>query len=356
MPVLADHVSFRDGSPLPVVGNDFLVAEDEALSGEIAVTLAGDCTLGGTEKAGSRAHGFTQTVLREGLDYPFSGLLPLFSSDDLTWVNLEGVLSDSPAGEDRDKAFAFRGPASFARILPLGGVEAVNVANNHSGDYGARGRAATLAALTAEKVAFSGNEWLCVYQSRGFRIGLAGLSGMLTDEKRNAIRNQVSLLRKSGCEVVLFSMHTGIENQPWHTTAQRETARFLIDAGADLVAGHHPHVPQGIEVYKDRYIFYSLGNCAFGGNHAPSSTGALAARVVFTLRGGRLESLRGELFPMRYTGTLRGNAFRPVLLSGEEAEAVLDRVRRDTAFPIPSLPEEGGAPLPQISCLQDDGD
>lgn len=341
----AEHAVFRAGDPLPVFVDDFVVCPDAAELQTVTVTLAGDCTLGGTESAHRQAGGFVRTVLRQGMAYPFSGLLPLFSEDDLSLVNLEGVLSDSAEGRNTKKAFAFRGPSSFAEILSLGSVEAVNLSNNHFDDYGAPGREATLRALGGEGVAYAGSGWMCVYRTANVKIGLMGMGGSLTEAKSKQAAEQISLLRKAGCDLVIASLHAGREYEAQHNASQETAARFLIDAGADAVAGHHPHVPQGIEFYQDRYIFYSLGNCVFGGNHAPARTEAIAARLVFTLRGKRMEGLQVELYPLRYTGSRAGNSFRPVLLSGTEGETALDRVRRDTPFPIPALSESGGAAL-----------
>jgi poly-gamma-glutamate synthesis protein (capsule biosynthesis protein) len=125
-------------------------------------------------------------------------------------------------------------------------------------------------------------------------------------------------------------------------------ARFLIDAGADVVAGHHPHVAQGIEIYKNRLIFYSLGNCVFGGNHDPREADALAARITFSLEGGKLTRLQAALYPMRFTGSKNGNSFRPGLLTGKQAETLLKKVQQDTAFPLPAYADKTGALLPAI--------
>ncbi len=347
-PAQAAHISFQDTLTPPSFQADYLVTGAEPSSAVLAVTLAGDCTLGGTESASKKAGSLLSIAKNNGLSYPFSGLLQLFSTDDLTLVNLEGVLSDSSQGENTDKAFAFRGPAEFAKMLPLGSVEAVNLSNNHFDDYGKAGRDATIAALEEQGVAYAGNEWLCVYRFDQGKIGLAGIRGSLTEDKKKIISRQIALLKEAGCQIIIYSLHAGQEYAFKHNGMQKDMARYLIDAGADVVAGHHPHVAQGIEIYKNRLIFYSLGNCVFGGNQDPRESDALAARIVFSLEGGKLSSLQTALYPIRFTGSQRGNSFRPGLLTGKQAEELLKKVQQDTTFPIPAYVENTGALLPKI--------
>jgi poly-gamma-glutamate synthesis protein (capsule biosynthesis protein) len=347
-PAYAEHVSFPDDMPPPSFKADYLVTEEEPSSAVLTVTLAGDCTLGGTESSSKKAGSLAHTVEKKGLAYPFSGLIQLFSQDDITLVNLEGVLSDSSQGENTDKEFAFRGPADFSKMLPLGSVEAVNLSNNHFDDYGKAGRDATIAALDEQGVAYAGNEWLCVYRFDRGKIGLAGIRGSLTEDKKEIIDRQIALLKEAGCQIIIYSLHAGQEYAVKHNGMQREMARFLIDAGADVVAGHHPHVAQGIEIYKNRLIFYSLGNCVFGGNQDPRESDALTAKITFSLEGGKLASLQAALHPVQFTGSQSGNSFRPGLLAGKQAEALMKQVQQDTAFPLPVYEENTGVLLPKI--------
>lgn len=347
-PAYAAYVSFPDSMAPPFFQSDYLVTENEPPLAVLTVTLAGDCTLGGTESASKKEGSLIHTVEKKGLAYPFSGLLPLFSRDDITLVNLEGVLSDSSEGENTDKEFAFRGPAEFAKMLTLSSVEAVNLSNNHFDDYGKAGRDATIASLENQGVAYSGNEWLCVYRFDQGKIGLAGIRGSLSEDKKKNIARQISLLKEAGCQIIIYSLHAGQEYAEKHNGMQRDIAHFLIDAGADVVAGHHPHVAQGIEIYKNRLIFYSLGNCVFGGNQDPRESDALAVRIMFTLEGGKLVSLQPALYPIRFTGSQSKNTFRPSLLTGKQAESLLKKVQEDTSFPLPIYVENTGALLPKI--------
>ncbi|HZO14324.1 MAG TPA: CapA family protein, partial [Polyangiaceae bacterium] len=102
--------------------------------------------------------------------------------------------------------------------------------------------------------------------------------------------------------------------------------RGAIDAGAELVIGHHPHVLQGIESYRGRHIVYSLGNFVFGANSTPGDTDSLIYQERFHLDGGRVARVEQVLIPVKFSGNRRANDFRPMLLEGAERERVLAKV------------------------------
>jgi len=144
-------------------------------------------------------------------------------------------------------------------------------------------------------------------------------------------------------------MHAGQEYAQNHNRLQEDMAHYLIDSGADVVAGHHPHVVQGIEMYKNRLILYSLGNFVFGGNHDPKETGALVVRVEFTLYNGRLKQMQAILHPVLFTGDAKRNVFKPILLAGKQAEEVVKKIQRDTSFDLPAFVDGSGVILPPIN-------
>ena len=113
---------------------------------EIVVTFVGDCTLGSEEHERAKPTSFDSYVLNYGFDYPFSGVYSVIANDDLTVANLEGVFYNYEANKV-SKTYNFRAPTEFAQILPLGSVEAVSLANNHTEDYGAQGIRSTVDAL-----------------------------------------------------------------------------------------------------------------------------------------------------------------------------------------------------------------
>lgn len=203
------------------------LAADSALAEKtIRLTFAGDVTLGSEEALRDKAYSLDSFAQENGYAYFFERVQALFAQDDLTIVNLEGVLSDSSADENTQKTYRFRGPAAFAQILTQGSVEMVNLANNHTLDYGERGLADTKAALEGEGVAFFGNREIAVYEKDGVRIAFLGLSySDMRRADREWAREEIARLRsEEGVDAVVFTFHAGREYSEARTEKQQEYA------------------------------------------------------------------------------------------------------------------------------------
>ena len=234
----------------------------------VTLTFAGDVTLGSEERLWETESSLVRCQAREGDAYFLERVRPLFEQDDLTVVNLEGVLSDSSEGENREKTYRFRGPSAFAHILTSGSVEMVSLANNHTMDYGERGYADTQAALDSEGVAHFGGREVCFFDKDGVRLALIGASytTMTREERAWTMAEIARLKREEGVSAVICTYHGGQEYGDARTDKQQAFARDAIAAGADLVIMHHAHVVQGMSVFDNRSVCYSLGNFCFGGN------------------------------------------------------------------------------------------
>lgn len=228
------------------------------------LSFAGDCTLG-TEYDTYGSNGSFVQVVGENYQYPLQNVLAYFGNDDFTMVNLEGALThfNTPV----EKEYRFRGPSEYAKILTAGSVEAVNLANNHSYDYGETGYADTKDALTQENITHAGkNETAFFVTERGLKIGIYCTQFYISNEN---MEQSIADLRAEGAQIVIASFHWGTEGNYIPDDSQTTIAYDAIDAGADIVFGHHPHVLQPIEQYKNGVIYYSLGNFSFGGNRNP---------------------------------------------------------------------------------------
>ena len=234
----------------------------------VTFTFAGDVTLGCEERLWAEESSLVRCQAWEGDAYFFERVRPLFEQDDLTVVNLEGVLSDSSEDENREKMYRFRGPSSFARILNGGSVEMVSLANNHTMDYGARGYEDTQAALDDEGIAHFGGREVSFFEKDGVRPAFLGASyTTLTREERAWTMAEIARLkREEGVGAVICTYHGGQEYGDARTDKQQSFAKNAIAAGADLVIMHHAHVVQGMSVLDNRSVCYSLGNFCFGGN------------------------------------------------------------------------------------------
>ncbi len=297
----------------------------------VTLTFGGDAVLGSDWQAHGHEDSFDAFIAQKGPAWPFSGLQEIFENDDLTQVNLEGVLKDDTNGYAQ-RLHNFRGLPQYAKCLTLGSVEAVTVANNHHIDFGKEGQQSTLKALEAEGVRFSGYRHLDIFEKDGVRIGFGGIRETIWRQDPGRTEQEIAELRSAGCDFVVYNVHFGEEYSPTHNALQTKIAHAAIDAGADLVVGAHPHVVQGVERYKSGVILYSLGNLVFGGNRDLTEFDAVLARVTLFYSAGAWKEMRLELIPVVTSGTAPANDFRPVPAQGERKETILQKVQDDTAF------------------------
>jgi poly-gamma-glutamate synthesis protein (capsule biosynthesis protein) len=297
-------------------------AEGAAPDGSPMVTLSavGDCTLGdpaGSELAPGSFHDVFDTHGKD-MARPFAGVVSVLREDDLTIANLETTLGTEP--QRRDVPFAFRGRPEFAEMLVAGSVEVVNVANNHSNDCGPKGVKGTLAALDAAHVAYFGLGHVDVRTIHGIEVVNLGYTGGREEVLDQVVKDVKAHKRPDNLVIVTF--HWGIEGEHASNSVQIHLGHGSIDAGADLVLGHHPHVLQGLETYKGKKIVYSLGNFVFGGNARPAELDSMIYRARFVSRGGKIEPLDDRIIPVSISANHVQNDFAPVLLEGAEADRV----------------------------------
>ncbi len=307
-----------------------LSAEKMAGLTRATVTMTGDCVLGGEEKTRRNESSFDNVIAQKGMAWPFSAFEQLFAQDDITFVNLEGVLKDNVKGRLTEKLHTFRGLAAYTEILRLGSVEQVNIANNHYIDYGKAGRESTLEALTQAGIAFSGYQELHTAVVNGKKIGFGGIRETVYRQKRNIMAGDIQALEDMGCDIIIYACHFGKEYARTHNALQEKMAREAIDLGADLVVGHHPHVVQGIEYYNGGVILYSLGNFVFGGNLKLTEFDACIVQAVFLWEGEKYLGVQLQLVPVLTTGISPGNDFRPIPVQGEDKKRILKKIQDDS--------------------------
>lgn len=288
------------------------------------LTFVGDCTFGSTEKNWENESSFVQTVGND-YSYPFANVVKLFQNDDFTLANLEGPLT--AVGAPMEKDFVFRGEPAYTAILSENGVEAVSIANNHILDYGYEGRAATREALANAGIVYGDREETFLYTTKsGLKVGVY-CDDFAFD--RVLIREAVAGLRQQGAEVVICSFHWGDERSYQPRQNEMDWGHIAIDAGADIVVGHHPHVLQPIESYKGGVIMYSLGNFSFGGNAYPSdSDTAVIQQQVVRQADGSVALGEMTVIPCSVSSVSGLNNFQPTPLEdGSEAyERVLQKL------------------------------
>lgn len=186
---------------------------------------------------------------------------------------------DSPWG----KTFAFKAPAEYASILSGSSIEAANLANNHSHDYGEKSYTDTISALEDAGIASFGYNRIKILKIKGIKVGVTGIYELADHQKRaSQVKQNIKALKKPVHRSSSWISTGGIEKQYTPDENQKALAHLAVDEGADLVIGHHPHVLEGIEEYNGKYICYSLGNFCFGGNSTPSDTDSMIVQQTFT--------------------------------------------------------------------------
>ncbi len=229
-----------------------------------------------------------------GTDYPknhlpdddgvsfLEAVTPLLSSADITFGNLEGVLLDG--GEPGKRCgnpaacYRFRSPSRYVEHFVAAGFDVMSLANNHARDFGEDGRLATMRTLADAGIHHSGLEGdFASFETNGLRVALVAFA--VTKNSNLLLDYEQSAATIAECtnthDIVIVSFHGGAEGRDvMHLPFDEEEyygeprgdvvkfSRMMIDAGADLVLGHGPHIVRAMERYKDRLIAYSLGNFA----------------------------------------------------------------------------------------------
>ena len=290
----------------------------------ITITAVGDCTLGGNVNTGTDSH-FGAYVEQYGYDYFFENVRPLFESDDLTIVNLEGPLTTSQ-NKRSGKTFNFRGKPEYVRILSGSSVEICNVANNHALDFGEAGLSETAQVLSDAGIGVSGFSRTYSTTIKGVRVCSLGFTRW--QYSQDQVVKAVAAARDT-CDLLIVSMHWGEEGVYEATAEQRSMGHAIIDAGADLVLGHHPHVFGGIEQYEGKYIVYSLGNFCFGGNKNPSDKRCLIFQQTFSVSSnGEVADAGINIIPAAVSGSNSKNNFQPIIMPTSRGEQLLKNVAK----------------------------
>ena len=215
----------------------------------------------------------------------------------------------------------------LAGILKQGSVEAVNVANNHSHDYGAQGFADTLQTLQQQNIAAFGYQHYQVHTINGKRIGLAGAKAWTLAQGMQAVDEAVAHFKNENIDYLMVSFHWGQERQYQANATQRAIAHYAIDQGVNTVLGHHPHVVQGMERYKNGVIVYSLANFVFGGNGNPSDKDSVAVRLRVDFVGNKWVAHDVTAVPLLVSGRSQGNDYRPVWAADGAKQRVLRKMQ-----------------------------
>ncbi len=304
-----------------------LAAPSRAAAQQIIINAVGDIMLAGRG---------TDTYARMGYDYPFASVIHELKAGDITVGNLEAPITRHGT-EFKNKKFRFRISPRATHALQGACFSVLTLANNHTMDFGAVGLKETLRHLDRANILHTGaGENLAMARKPALvRVGeqkiaflaysltlpsefYAGRSHAGTSPGLGSYYTEDIASARSGADYVVVSFHWGTEGATTPKPYQVLAAHRAIDAGADIVIGHHPHVLQGIEWYKGGVIFYSLGNFAFGSMSRSSDVSAIARIKI----DNGIEEV--EVIPLNVlNGEVR---FQPKVLNGERGLAAMRRL------------------------------
>ena len=295
----------------------------------MTLSFIGDCSIGERVESAGMEGTYTATVDQYGYDWPFSLVREYLEADDFTFANCEVVFTSRK--NHQDKKTNLIAPKEYAQVFLHSGVDAVNTANNHAMDFYSGGYADTLAALDEYGIPHFGTlypdsrqmqDMLGIYEVKGILIGVVGFS-YPRESDLGAISMRLQALRGSGCKIVIFCAHWGREVSDTPESWQFSFAQKAIDAGADVVWGHHPHILQQVQFYQGKPIFFSTGNFTFGSmSQVDPDTGIFQLR--YEIDGNEANLTNFTVIPCRTQG--RGD-FRPYALTDpDEKSAMLKKL------------------------------
>ncbi|AZH28897.1 CapA family protein [Paenibacillus sp. M-152] len=307
--------------------DDIKSTTDDANSPAVTLHFIGDVQFSGKVE---------QRLEQNGFDFPYQYLGSLFHKDDLTIANLETPVTTNGVGA-LNKTYVYKSSPKALTAMAVAGVDAVNLANNHILDQGTSGLLDTLKYLDEKGIAHAGagrnaKEAYAphYFERNGIKIALLGATRVMPEANWNASAKQpgvagaydstaiVKSIReaRNQADLVIVVAHWGKERATTLEPHQTELSHAFIDAGADLVIGGHPHVLQGMEQYKGKWIAYSTGNFIFSKSTVPATWDTAIFQATCTRNG----DCKMKLTPYR------AELGQPIPLKDVEASKILQKV------------------------------
>lgn len=285
------------------------------------------------------AGSWIQDVIEDsGYSYPFQNIDSIFDDADIIFTNLEAPFGTS--GEAFIKTYTFQVNPKLVNVLTAGRINLVSLANNHIMDFGTESLLETINLLQENNIHFAGAGMNlsearkpALFQVNGKKVAFCSYTLTFPQEfwatdtsagtcfpYHTFVYDDIRKLKAEN-ELVIVSCHWGEELRETPKKYQIELAHKMIDAGADIILGHHPHVVQGIEIYKNRLIAYSLGNFIFG-SYSKSSKVSMILKILW-----EEEKLKDyQIIPINVFN--EEVEFQPVPLQGKEKQDFLEKINK----------------------------
>ncbi|MFQ5879322.1 MAG: CapA family protein, partial [Dehalococcoidia bacterium] len=267
--------------------------------------------------------------------YPFAETADVLRAADITLINLEApLISRCPPHR---QGLVFCGQSGFVAGLVFAGVDVAGLENNHIGNYGPDGIAATKELLAQYRIDYADPTTLALLDVRGLRFGFLAFNGVGQSIDRQAMRATIQEA-DAQVDVLVVSFHWGMEYVSLPQVAPGiapddpvAIAHLAVDAGADLVIGNHPHWVQAVELYQGKLIAYSHGNFIFDQMWSLETRQGVVGRYTF---------YDDRLLRVEYLPVLIEDFAQPRFLTGEEAQPILDTMLQASQALAERLAEE----------------
>ncbi len=301
------------------------------------LAFAGDCTIGTLhEWQGSGGEHNMLSVIGSNYSYPFYNVRDAFAMADFSMVNFEGTLTTEVSA--KRKQYRFRAHPEYAETLVLANIDAVSLANNHSGDYLQKGLEDTRSALDEKGILWADDSRpLIVELEGGLKLGIVAHNNVEIVLRVGDVDGYMKLIQplyeqclEAQCDIIMGFVHWGWEYTAGPETWMVDLAHRMVDLGFDMVVGSHAHVLQETEAYEGAPIFYSLGNFCFGGHSNPRDKDSVIVLQTLELdEDGNAVIGETKFLPCSISGREDRNDFQPRFYEEDEAgyERVLEKLK-----------------------------
>lgn len=239
------------------------------MSHETELIITGDVMIGRSV--------MTKSLGMSNPSYPFAKVADKLNSADIVFSNLETpIINNCP---NSDSGFKFCADSRMIEGLKFAGIDIVNLANNHTLNYGQEGLKETENILTENEIKWVGDGNLAIVEKNGTKFGFLGFN--FVDNKPQDSDFELIKESKKKVDVLIPMIHWGVEYTNHPTETQKLIAKDLINAGADVVVGGHPHWIQNVDYINDKPIFYSLGNFVFDQPWSEETKNGLVVQLIY---------------------------------------------------------------------------
>jgi poly-gamma-glutamate synthesis protein (capsule biosynthesis protein) len=290
----------------------------------LKIYAVGDIMLG--EQKLCNNFGVKSIIKKNGADYLFKDTFPLFNDGDIVFGNLESSITDRNTVSKNDSFFC--ADPSAIPSLKKAHFNILSIANNHIMEHGQISFYNTIQILKENGITPIGiRNKTDILSIDGVKVAFLAYSFIADNMKEvcyNKIRTEKTIIEdikkvKSRSNIIIISLHWGYEYTPYPSPDQIRIGRTLVDSGADIVLGGHPHVTQSYEIYKNRPIFYSLGNFIFDDTYIPTTQKSIIAAITIN---NSLNSFEVTIIPVQ----LDKENYQPRLITNPSKRTSLDYI------------------------------